>query len=128
MELDEEHVGSGGEGDEERVGGGGGEGVEEGGDGAGGGDLHRAHGAWEAGGGPECIPALLHPWANPIQRDKREKDQKKTGTKALSRNKIIQIFSSSLLVALLGRQDLLMIRRVKYIWVLFPHIRHELHN
>ena len=50
MELDEEHVGRCGGGDEERVGGGeGGEGVEGGGDGAGGEDLHRAHGAWEAG-------------------------------------------------------------------------------
>ena len=76
MELDEEeHVGSVG-------GGGGGEGVEGGGDGAGGGDLHRAHGAWEAGGCPECTLALLHPWANPIQRDNRENDKKKTGKKA----------------------------------------------
>ena len=31
-------------------------------------------------------------------------------------------------MALLGRQALLMIRSVKYIWALFPHIRHELHN
>ena len=52
MELDEEHVGSGGGGDEEPVGGR--EGSEGGGDGAVGGDLHRAHGAWEAGGAPSA--------------------------------------------------------------------------
>ena len=58
----------------------------------------------------------------------KETKEKKTGAKALSRNKIIQIFSSSLSLALLGRQALLMIRSVKYIWALFPHIRQELHN
>ena len=31
-------------------------------------------------------------------------------------------------VALQGRQALLMIRSVKYIWALFPHSRHELHR
>ena len=94
MELDEEHVGSGGEGDEERVGEGGGEGegVEGGGDGAGGGDLHRAQGAWEAGGCPECTPALLHPWANPIQRDKRENDEKKQAQKHEVKTRLSRFF------------------------------------
>ena len=92
MELDEEHVGRCGGGDEERVDGGGGGGVEGGGDGAVGGDLHRAHGAWEAGGAPSAPRPYCTRGPTPFKEAREKMIRKKTGTKARSRNKIIQIF------------------------------------
>ena len=90
MELDEEHVGRCGGGDEECVGGGGGEGVEGGGYGADGEDLHRAHGAWEAGARSAPRPYCTR-GPTPFKETKEKMIRKKTGTKARSRNKIIQI-------------------------------------
>ena len=42
--------------------------------------------------GAQVHPALLHPWANPIQRDKRENDKKKQAQKHEVKTRLSRFF------------------------------------